>query len=234
LALFAERGAQVTTANVPAQQHVLPHAWSRWGEAVRTVLLACGPASAILYIVWNELAALQWESYSRISNAISELSLTGAPSQAIMEPLGYIYNPLLAAFGVGVWLSAGGKRSLQAVGAFFVLSAATWPLWLLFGDAGLWLHIAVGVVNLVGWFGAMAFSAIAFKGWFRVYAIVTTVAVALFWVPVFGYAPAIAAGEPTPFIGLFERLAFTAHFLWTIVLAVVLWSRPPWRSGKSG
>lgn len=216
----------MTTTHVPTQRQVLAQARPRWRELARKALLACGPASAILYVVWNEVAALQWEGYSRISNAISELSLTGAPSQAILEPMGYIYNPLLAAFGVGVWLSAGGKRSLQAVGAFFLVTAATMPLWLLFGDASLWIHIAIGMMSLVGWFGAMAFSAVAFTGWFRVYAIVTTVLVALFWVPVFGYAPAVEAGEPTPFIGLFERLAFSAHFLWTIVLAVVLWNRP--------
>jgi hypothetical protein len=52
----------------------------------RKVLLACGPLSALVYIVWHELAALQWEGYSRISNAISELSLTGSPSKWILEP----------------------------------------------------------------------------------------------------------------------------------------------------
>ena len=46
------------------------------GDRLRRVFLACGPLSALVYIGWHELAALQWEGYSRISNAISELHLT--------------------------------------------------------------------------------------------------------------------------------------------------------------
>lgn len=223
----------MTAAKVHAQPQVLPRSGPRRRELVRKALLACGPLSVIVYVVWNEVAALQWEGYSRIANAISELGLTGAPSKAILEPMGYVYNPLLLAFGIGVWLSADGKRSLQAVGAFLALSAATMPLWLFFGEVSLWIHIAIGVMSLVGWFGAIGFSAIASRSWFRLYASVTFVVVALFWAPVFAYAPAVAAGEPTPFIGLFERLAFGGYFLWTTLLAVVLWSRPSrMRSGQ--
>jgi hypothetical protein len=54
---------------------------SEASDWLRKVLIACGPLSALVYIGWHELAALQWESYSRISNAISELHLTGAPSK---------------------------------------------------------------------------------------------------------------------------------------------------------
>jgi hypothetical protein len=35
----------------------------------------------------------------------------------------------------------------------------------------------------------------------------------------------VAAGQPTPWIGLYERIAFSAYFLWLSVLAVALWRR---------
>jgi hypothetical protein len=34
------------------------------------------------------------------------------------------------------------------------------------------------------------------------------------------------AGQPTPFLGLEERIGVSAYFLWMIVLAVALWRRP--------
>ena len=46
-------------------------------DRLRKVLLACGPLAALEDIGWHELAALRWEGYSRISNAISELHFTG-------------------------------------------------------------------------------------------------------------------------------------------------------------
>ena len=35
----------------------------------------------------------------------------------------------------------------------------------------------------------------------------------------------MAEGEPTPWIGLYERIAFSAYFVWLSVLAVALWRR---------
>lgn len=77
-------------------------------ETVRKALLACGVLAAVEYLVWHEIAALQWDGYSRVSNAISELSLTGNPSRAVLVPWQLtIYDLLLIGFGIGVWYSAG-------------------------------------------------------------------------------------------------------------------------------
>ena len=71
----------------------------------RKILLACGPVSALVYIGWHEVAALQWEGYNRISNAISELHLTGASSKWMLDPWeGLVYNALLIAIGLAVAL----------------------------------------------------------------------------------------------------------------------------------
>ena len=139
-----------------------------------TVLLACGPLSALVYIGWHELAALQWEGYSRISNAISELHLTGAPSKWMLDPWeGLVYNALLIAFGTGVWRSARGGRALRAIGGLQILSGASFPLWLLFGEASLTAHIVLVVVGISTWLGSMGLGAAAFGSRFRIYSLVS-------------------------------------------------------------
>jgi len=124
------------------------------GDRLRKVFLACGPLSALVYIGWHELAALQWEGYSRTSNGISQLHLTGAPSKWMLDPWqGLVYNALLIAFGIGVWRSAVGSRGLRAIGGLQIVSRATFPLWLLFGDANLAAHLVLAVVGILTWLG---------------------------------------------------------------------------------
>jgi hypothetical protein len=125
---------------------------SKARERMRKILLACGPLSALTYIGWRELAALRWEGYSRISNSISELQLTGTPTKSLLDPWeGWVYSALSLAFGVGIWLSAQGSRSLRVVGALMMLPAAASPLWLLFGGQA-WLRTSPSLLRafLVG------------------------------------------------------------------------------------
>jgi glycerol-3-phosphate acyltransferase PlsY len=200
---------------------------TKTGDWLAKFLLACGPLSALVYVGWHELAALQWEGYSRISNAISELHLTGAPSKWILDPWeGLVYNALLIAFGIGIWRSARGSRALRAIGGLQILSGATFPLWLLFGEASLTAHIVLVVVGILTWLGSMGFGAAAFGRPFRIYSLVSVATVVTFNALALGYAPEVAAGQPTPWMRLYERLAFSAYFVWLSVLAVVLWRRP--------
>jgi hypothetical protein len=199
---------------------------SRSRARARKFLLACGPLSALTYVGWHELAALQWDGYSRISNAISELHLTGAPTKSFLDPWqGLVYNALLAAFGLGVWLSARDKRSLRVIGVLMMAPVATLPLWMLFSEASLAAHIGLAVVGIGTWVGAMACGAVALGKRFRIYSLATLVVVVAFNGLAFSYAPEVEAGQPTPFIGLDERVAFTAYFVWQTALAVVLWRR---------
>ena len=132
------------------------------GGCARKALLACGALSGLVYIGWHEIAALQWEGYSRVSNAISELELTGSPAKWVLDPWhGIVYNALVIAFGIGVWRSAQDKRALRVVGGLQVLAGATAPLWMLFGEASLAAHL-ISVIGISTMLGSMAFSAVAF------------------------------------------------------------------------
>lgn len=203
-------------------------------ETIRRALLACGVLAAVEYIVWHEVAALQWDGYSRISNAISELSLTGNPSRAILVPWQLpIYDLLLIGFGVGIWVSARGKRSLRAAGALQIVAGATLPLWLLLGESSVAVHVILAMVSVLSWFGTMGFAAVGIGGRFRLYTIASAVAVLASFVPAFMYAPAVEAGDPTPYIGLFERIGFAVYFVWTTVFAIVLWRRQSSEAGEA-
>ena len=72
----------------------------------------------------------------------------------------------------------------------------------------------------------MGFGAAALGKRFRIYSLVSLGLVVGFFALGFSYVPEANAGRPTPFLGLFERIGFSAYFLWLTVLAVALWRRP--------
>ena len=81
-----------------------------WWNTVRKLLLGCGVASSVLYIGTEVYAWSQFPGYSPISFAFSELLAEGAPTRALMVAVaGAPYNLLVAALGVGVWMSSGGR-----------------------------------------------------------------------------------------------------------------------------
>jgi hypothetical protein len=213
----SEKTAQKRPPELPAT------AGSR--EKVRKALVSCGPLSVLTYVAWAELAALRWDAYSRIANAISELSLPDAPSADFLQPWEFIaYHVLVMAFGAGVWQSARDSRALRVVGALQVLAGATFPFWLVFGEA-LAAHMALSALAVVAWLGSLAFGATAFDRLFRLYSLISLAFVLVFNALAAMYVPEAAAGEAMGAIGLFERLAFSAYFLWIVVLAVILWRR---------
>jgi len=204
-----------------------PPSTTKTRDRLQKLLLDCGPLSALAYIGWHELAALQWEGYSRISNAISELHFTGTPTKSLLDPWqGWVDSALLAAFGIGIWLSAQGSRSLRVIGAVMIVPAAMIPLWMIFGEASIAAHLALVGVGILCWLVAMGFGAAAVGKRFRIYSLVSLGLVVGFFALGFSYVPEASAGQPTPLLGLFERIGFSAYFLWLTVLAVALWRRP--------
>jgi hypothetical protein len=88
---------------------------------VRKVLLICGILSSLLYVGIDILAANQWEGYSYISQSFSELVAIEAPTRSLMVfALAIPYNLLVMAFAVGVWASAGGKRTLRVTAGLLI------------------------------------------------------------------------------------------------------------------
>ena len=86
----------------------------RSAKVVRIILLLCGVVSSLAYIGADIAAAMSWDSYSYINQSISELFAIGSPVKWIFALIPY--SPLVIAFGLGVWWSAGRRRALRISG----------------------------------------------------------------------------------------------------------------------
>lgn len=205
---------------------------------VRTLLLGCGVASSVLYLLMNVITPLRYPGYSAFSQTISELSAIDAPTRPLWMALGMVYVALLIAFGTGVWLSAGGKRTLRVVGMLLVGLGVTGFIWpLLPGGASMHrrevlaaggatltdtLHLISGGVGTVFCLLIIGFGAAAFGRWFRVYSVATIVVLLGFGVWTGLEAAMVSANEPTPWLGVIERIMFASFVLWFAVLGIVL------------
>ena len=205
---------------------------------MRELLLGCGLASSVLYLLMNVIAPLRYPGYSAFSQTISELSAIDAPSRPLWMALGAVYVALLIAFGNGVWLSANGKRTLRVVGTLLIGLGVTGFIWpflpggasmhrrevLAAGGATLTdtLHLISGGVGTVFCLLIVGFGAAAFGRWFRIYSVATIIVLLGFgfWTGV--EAPMVSANEPTPWLGVIERIMFASFVLWFAVLAIVL------------
>jgi Protein of unknown function (DUF998) len=140
-----------------------------------------------------------------------------------------VHGLLLVAFGVGVWRS-GDRRSLRWVGLLLVAAGLVgFPTHTVFAMSSRWMeggfndtmHIILSGVFSLFVFVAVALSAVAYRGWFRLYSIVTLVVLIGF-----GGAASIAIRgieeNLTPWAGGFERINAYAYFAWLVVLAVTV------------
>lgn len=200
----------------------------------RVALLACGILYAALYPLVNDvIAATLYDGYSRLDQAVSELSAVGAPTQRFLTAVGPILSLIFIAFGIGVLRAAGPRRSLKAAGALIIAHGAMGFLWMLAPMSRREVIAASGptpadtmhqiLAGLTGLFVSayVATAAIAFGWKFRLYS-VATIAVALVFGILSGRVGNIEAGEPTPWMGLIQRTGIGAWLVWMTVLAVVL------------
>ena len=164
----------------------------------------------------------------------SELTAIGAPTRWLWTLLGSIYTLLVTAFGYGVWQSAGRSRAVRIVGGLMLAFGSLGLLWpfapmhqrevLAAGGGTLsdTMHVVLGGVTVLLMFLAIGFGATAFGRRFRLYSIVSGVALLAFGALTFLEAPRLAVRLPTPWIGLWERINISVFLLWVVVLAIVL------------
>lgn len=205
---------------------------------VRRALLWSGILSFPVYVATDVLGGIRYEGYSFASRAISELGAVGAPSKSFVDPLFLIYNLLALAFGIGVFRVAGStNRSLRISAAALMLYGAIGSATSLTGDffamhqrgtgnlSSDAPHIILTGVLVLLLLAAMVFGAFAFGPRFRVYSLLTIVIAIVFGALTSRLAPALAAGQPTPGLGILERIDVYSSMLWPAVLGVVLLRR---------
>jgi hypothetical protein len=205
--------------------------------AMRDLLLASGVFSSLLYIAMNLLVPTQWPNYSSTSRVVSELSALGAPTRPLWVMLGMLYTLLVVAFGWGVWMAAADNRRLRVAGILIAAYGALGFLWPFApmhlrhvtaaggGSLADVMHIGLGGLTEVIYLVALGFAAAALGKAFRVYSLATLAVLFVSGALVFRDAPAVGANQPTPLIGVWERINIGVFLLWMIVLAIALLAR---------
>jgi hypothetical protein len=138
--------------------------------------------------------------------------------------------------GLGIWTSAGHERPLRVVGvlviAVGIIGLAAWPFALMHQRQVLaaggetlvdTLHLVLGMVDTLLFLFIIAFGARAFGKRFLLYSIATILLVMLSGALTGLESPKVAENEPTPWIGISERVAVFGSMLWITVLAICLW-----------
>jgi Protein of unknown function (DUF998) len=199
-------------------------------------LLVAGVAAAGLYVIGDVVSGLVYNGsrpYSFADQWISELTAYGSPVRPVMVTVIVVHDLLLVAFGLGIWRAAGRSRSLRWTGLVVVgVSAAGLIIHPWFPMSSRWMepgfndtmHGALsagwGVIIAI----AVALSAVAYRGWFRLYAIATDVVLIAF-AAASGMAIQGIEQNDTPWAGGFERVNAYALMAWYVVLAVTVMRR---------
>ncbi|HET7898463.1 MAG TPA: DUF998 domain-containing protein, partial [Flavisolibacter sp.] len=201
------------------------------------MLLACGLVSSVLYFVINIIVPTHWPGYHLASRVPSELSAIGAPTRTLWTVLATPYTFLMLAFACGILKAAGDNRRLRIAGKLLLAYGALGFLWPFapmhlretlaaggntFSDT---MHLALGAATEILYVCALVFAAAALGKKFRLYSIVTCIVLFVFGVLTFLEAPGIARNEPTPRIGVWERINIGLFLAWIIVLALILLRR---------
>jgi len=203
---------------------------------VRKILLGCGIVSSVLYVVSDVIGAMRYPGYSYADQEFSELTAQGSPVRPLMIALNEIpYTLLVSAFAVGVWISTRPKRAGRITGSMLLGYAA-------FGMVGGWftpmntrealaagerglrnaMHVPITAVMSLFMLLAMGFGATLLGKRFRYYSYTTIAILIVFGVLTSLQAGKMVADEPTPLMGLTERINIYATMLWVTVLAIGL------------
>lgn len=175
--------------------------------------------------------------YNFTDQAISELLAIDAPTRSLVVPLFTLYDVLLIAFALGVWLSAGTKRVVRIMAGLMVGNAAIGlMLWNVFpmhmqGVEATFtdtMHILLAGVGVICILLVMVLGSFAFGKRFRFYTIGT---ILVFCAPTVLIFLLLAVSVPQlsdnivtmpPLTGVSERFSTYVCLLWQVVLAGVL------------
>jgi hypothetical protein len=197
----------------------------------RKFLLVCGIVAPVLYVVTTVIAGQMWEGYSSASQSVSELFAVEAPTKSFVDPPLIVYSLLVYAFGVGIWLSAGGKRALRVVAGAIIAKEILglviqifFPMHLRGGAATFsdTMHATLTGLGVLSMLVAMGFGAVALGKRFRLYSMGTFLVFLLMALLAFWDGARMTQGLPTPWMGVWERITIFAYFVWTMVLAIAL------------
>lgn len=200
-------------------------------------LVSCGIVTFALYIAMDVIASLSYDGYSHTDQTISELSAIGAPTRGTWLVMGIAWQVLSLAFAIGVLRVAGRRRTVRIVGWLLLVSGLVGTLWwfapmhqreVLAADGGDWrdtMHLALGGVSSLEYFAMIGIGAFAFGRRFRWYSFATIGLMVVFGTLMNMDVSKVGNDEPTPWLGIYERIAIEGAMLWQAVFAgALLWA----------
>ncbi len=203
-------------------------------EKTRTTLaralLICGILSSLLRVATDILAAMWYPGYSYINQSMSQLAAIGAPTRPFQVALLVVCSALVIAFGIGVWASAGRKRSLRVTGILLVIFGALGLVELPFSQTAMQLsgglaantmHLIVTGVNILLIVLFIGFGAAAHGKGFRLYSLATILILLVFGALAGMQIPRADPHFSAPWMGVMERVCYYSYLLWILVFAVV-------------
>ncbi|ULQ53402.1 DUF998 domain-containing protein [Flavihumibacter fluvii] len=198
-------------------------------------LLLCGILAMLWYVIINIIVPANYPGYDFVSQTVSELSAIDAPSRTLWVVLCLFYTLLFMLFGSGIWLSAKGDRKLRFVGGVVLFDAAIGLFWppmhqrevIAAGGGTLTdtLHLTWAFVHLALMLLMIGFGAAAFGKGFRIFSVIIVLIFLVFGILTSKESVGIEAGQPTPLVGIWERINIGAYMIWVVVFAIKLMKR---------
>jgi len=195
----------------------------------RKVLFICGIFSSLLYPLTDLIAGNLYKGYNFNEQAVSELFAIGAPTSRFVVTLFTMSSILLLAFALGVWLFSEGNRILRALSMMIFGNAVnSLILWNFFpmhlrGEKPSFTDTMHGILAVNPFvLITIVLGAVYFKNWFRYYSIGTILLLLTTAILSFSSISLVVTNQPTPGLGITERVAQYAHQFWHVVLAVIL------------
>lgn len=204
---------------------------------MRKALLVCGIIGPLCYVSIDVLAAIRYGAYHRFaSQALSELSAVGSPTESLADPLMIAFALLLGGFGVGVWRAARQRARLRRIGGLLIgiaILCLVWPPMYVRGTGGLSRdlpHMVIGATVFGLVVGVLAVGSSLEGHWFPLYTRATLLLVVVAGGLSTYQAIRLELGQTTPWIGIGERIGLGAALLWIMALAVRLIRGTTWET----
>jgi len=194
--------------------------------ALQKFLLTCGVLSSAWYVLINIYVPYFYPGYSVADLTVSELSAIGAPTRILWDLSCVFYLLLFSVFGWGVLKASGTNKTLHRLGILIIIYCLLnlyWPPMHMRGEEKtitdtlhiVWAVLTVGLMFLMTGIGSYAFD--------KRFKIFSWICIALFLC--FGaltglLSDDLAAGKPTPMIGVWERINIGIFLLWIAVLSL--------------
>jgi len=199
---------------------------------MKKLLMLCGTTASVIYVGTVMLGALIRPGYSQVADAISELVADGAPNRSLLSSLFLIYNLLLIAFGMGVFLEAKDRSRGRRSGyigslALILVGLAGVSMELAFPQdpggtpetfAGT-MHLVMAGIASLGTMVAILYLALWFRNFSALnhYVMYSRISVTIIFIS--GGLSAVAMAKHHPLFGLIERLTIGTFILWLFVIS---------------